>query len=156
MGLFKNKKIERPAGFFEVYQMKHISGLPIGNDLICVIHVTPDAYEFESIMTKQKIRLDRTKVVSVIKKFDVEKKVQMKSSLVGGVAGAAAFGVTGAIIGSRPKEKVKKEHKIYLSISYQNDGGIQEIIFEPNGFDFGGKMIENFNLNRKTSGTIEL
>lgn len=56
------------------------------------------------------LNLERIHNISWYNEVDFEKHI--KSSLIGGVIGAAAFGAAGAIIGSRPKEKEKKKSSV--------------------------------------------
>lgn len=69
------------------------------------------------------ISLNFDKIRSVDFQMDIDEKQFLKSSLVKGVVGAATFGVAGAIIGSSPKEKVKREVIGYTIISYNNSLG---------------------------------
>ena len=77
----------------------------------------------------------------------------LKSSFAGGVIGAATFGVAGAVIGSRPKEKEKRNVTFYLLVDYS---GKQIVISSQDGFALGGvvDLFKKFKPNTKQ--TIEL
>jgi len=60
--------------------------------------------------------------------FDINETEYLKSSFIKGMAGAAVMGMTGAILGSIPKVKKKKNRRCYVSIIYENAQGERKIV----------------------------
>ncbi len=75
-------------------------------------------------------------IVLLIRLIVVACKAQ--SSMARGIAGAALFGVSGAVIGSTPKSKVKHEAIGYAVIGYRDAKGEDKVIIlkdqTPNSF----------------------
>lgn len=122
----KKEKIKEFVG-------NHVSGLDIPDVVVCVTMSPNDLKIYApSIKKEYTLSLDRLQNISYYNEVEFEKHV--KSSLVGGVVGAATFGVAGAIIGSRPKEKEKRKVHFYLFVEYPNN---QIVIQSENGFGVG-------------------
>jgi hypothetical protein len=79
------------------------------------------------------IALEKISNISWYDEVQIEKHI--KSSFTGGVIGAATFGVAGAVIGSRPKEKQKRKVTFYLLIDYSDK---QIVISSEDGYAVGG------------------
>ena len=111
----------------------HFSGLDIPN-----IPVTLTLSEAGIVIVTSTLQKEYTIDIGAIKNIscyhEEEFEKYMKSSLVGGVIGAAAFGVPGAIIGSRPKEKSKRKVTFYLLVDYSDK---QIVISSEDGFSIG-------------------
>lgn len=71
------------------------------------------------------------KIKNIDYQLDIDEKQYLKSSIAAGIAGAAMFGVSGAVIGSAPKTKTKREVKCYAIISYKGtDGGFKTFVLK--------------------------
>lgn len=129
----KQKKAEKTLerqNSLKTCTMKHISGLPIAEDVICSITSLDDKFTFTS--GSMHFELDKSKITDMCIKTDTEIQQQYVSSVGGAVGGAVLFGPLGAIIGGRSKKKtVKREVHHYLIITYQSP----EIKYI--GFDIG-------------------
>ena len=56
-------------------------------------------------------------------------KAYIRKAVWKGIVGAATFGVAGAVLGSAPKTKTKREVKCYAIVTYQNaDGEAQTFV----------------------------
>ena len=123
----KKEKIKEFVG-------NHVSGLDVPNVVVCVtLSSSGLKISAPNIKKEYTIALDRLQNISYYDEVEFEKHT--KSSLVGGVVGAATFGVAGAVIGSRPKEKAKRKVHFYLLIEYPDN---QIIVQSENGFGVGG------------------
>lgn len=116
MGLFgkKEKDIIYPS-------IIHVGGLNVPD--YCACKVVLGKINLTIICAGNEFILDIKKIRNVDFQMDIDEKQFIKSSLTKGVIGAAAFGVSGAIIGSAPKTKTKREVKCYAIISYENSNG---------------------------------
>lgn len=136
--------------------MKHINGLPIAENINCVINSLPNSFEFLS--GSMKFELEKSKITDMCIKTDKEIQHQYVSSIGGAVGGAALFGPLGAIIGGRAKKKkVKKEIHYYLIITYKSED-IKYIGFEITGFSmmYAKKFINEFKNKCSKESTYKL
>lgn len=112
----------------------HVSGLDIPNIAVYVtLSQTGLKISAPSVKKEYELTLERIHNISWYNEVEFEKHT--KSSLVGGVIGAAAFGTAGAIVGSRPKEKEKRKVQFYLLVEYP---GNQIVLQSEDGFSVGG------------------
>lgn len=123
-----------------VYLGKHISGLEIPDNIDCTLTLSDSGLTINvpSIKKEFTLSLDRIENISVYHEVEIEK--HLKSSAAKGVIGAMAFGVTGAIIGSRPKEKNTRKVHFFLTIDYPDN---QLVFHSEDGFS-SGKMVDYF------------
>ncbi len=105
---------------------KHIEGLPIPQNTPMTI--TLSQQELKLTGGGQEFKINFQKLHSIIPSNDVEIEKTSKSSATGAIVGAAAFGVTGAIIGGRPKTVDSKKLTAFIQINYESDG-FKSIVF---------------------------
>lgn len=99
----------------------HIGGLSAPENCKCTVVLNPSNLMIEC--GGNEFSLNIAKVRNVDFQLDIDEKQYLNSSLAGGIAGAALFGVSGAVIGAAPKTKTKREVKCYAIISYENIQG---------------------------------
>lgn len=100
----------------------HVCGLAVPANCRCSAVI--DSEGFTVICSGNEFLLRISKIRNVDFQIDIDERHYLKSSLAGGIIGAAAFGVSGAVIGSAPKAKIKREVKCYAIISYEDDQGV--------------------------------
>jgi uncharacterized membrane protein YfcA len=139
----------------------HTAGLPIAPGIICSLILTENGLDISSSGANFKISID--KITSISTKTDTEIKTnkQYVSSAGGALAGAMLFGVPGAIIGGRAKEKETKTttYKNYMVVTYKKDDTVAYLIFALTGTPMQAMpFIKNFNLLTlgRQKETIEL
>ena len=111
-----------------LYNMKHVSGLPLSEGSICSI-----LYSDGRLITTgggNKFHLSIQKVTDICIKTDTELQKSYVSSIGGAVGGAVLFGTLGAMIGGRAKEKTITNITNYLIITYIKDNDVDYIGFE--------------------------
>lgn len=128
----------------------HVSGLDVANAPVTFI-LDESGATIKTPTNDYSIALEKIDNISWYDEVEIEK--HLKSSFAGGVIGAATFGVAGAVIGSRPKEKEKRNVTFYLLVDYS---GKQIVISSQDGFALGGvvDLFKKFKPNTKQ--TIEL
>lgn len=124
----------------------HVNGLPIAENVLCVIYSRPTKYEITA--NGATFNLNKDKVTDVCLKTDVEIQKQYVSSIGGAVGGAVLFGPLGAMIGGRAKKKKSKKTYTYLIFTYESDGEIKYIGFNVTNNFSASKLVNEF---RKTS-----
>ena len=112
--VMNNKMIEKPhrlitATTIATQIITAVSSSQYGGTTITLTHLAPFVRDSENRIReelKEEIitLVDEKRMIN-----EVEFEKHIKSSLIGGVIGAAAFGAAGAVIGSRPKEKEKRK-----------------------------------------------
>ncbi len=114
-----------------LYNMKHVSGLPLSEGSICSILYSDD----QLIITGggNNFHLSIQKITDICIKTDTELQKSYVSSVGGAVGGAVLFGTLGAMIGGRAKEKTITTITNYLIITYIRDNDIDYIGFEIEG-----------------------
>lgn len=112
MGIFGKKTS------IKVFSVVHIGGLDVPADCKCEISSSVDEIIVRCCGTEYVLKLKNIRNIEY--QMDIDEKQYLKSSVIKGVVGAATFGATGAIIGSRPKEKIKREVSGYAIISYES------------------------------------
>lgn len=141
--MFKKKKQKQLLG-------KHISGLDISSVPVLII-LDESGIKITDSSTKKEFIIAIDKISSINYYHETEVEKHLKSSFVKGVIGAATFGMTGAIIGSRPKEKEKKKVTFYLLIDYSDK---QIVISSEDGFATGG-IVDLFKKFKPQSDNIQ-
>lgn len=138
------KKKKQPKDL--VLSASHVNGLPIAENILCVIYSRPTKYEITA--NGATFNLEKNKVTDVCLKTDVEIQKQYVSSIGGAVGGAVLFGPLGAMIGGRAKKKKTKQTHTYLIFTYESDGEIKYIGFDVTNNFNASKLVNEF---RKTS-----
>lgn len=120
MGFF-GKKQKNTIKLLGNYDLEHILGLSIPENINCIVElysdriiIKPSGYEYN---------LSINKIRSCDFKMDIDVKQYIKNNIVKGIAGGIAFGIPGAIAFSSPRVKDKREIKGYAIINYQNNNG---------------------------------
>lgn len=96
----------------------HVAGLDLPEGQLVSITVTDDQVIIKAPAVKKEYSITLDRVTSISQYDDVEIQSHMKSSVIKGLAGAAAFGLVGAVVGSQPKEKKKRILHMFLVIDY--------------------------------------
>lgn len=127
----------------------HISGLDVPENAVIVFNLYKDRAIFNVTELKKEysISLDRIQSISFHHETEIEKYTT--SSLGSAVVGAAAFGVIGAIIGSRPKTKERRNVSFFLIVEYDN----KFIVIEATDGFRVGQVVDYFKKLKPSSGT---
>lgn len=112
---------DKQEGISRYDSLVHVGGLTAPKNCKASVILSPT--ELTINCGGSKYVLNIAKIRNVDFQLDVNETQYLQSSFVKGVAGAAAFGVTGAIIGSAPKTKIKRNVKCYAIISYEDAHG---------------------------------
>lgn len=117
----KQMKQDMAKGIYRLDAILHVSGLSAPEKCKCGVVLTPEKLMITCAGKEYTLPLKR--ITYVDKKNETEMNYYMKSSFMKGVAGAAMFGMAGAVIGAAPKTKIRREEKVYALISYENTRG---------------------------------
>lgn len=115
------KKKDIQEGIHRYNSLIHVGGLNAPEN--CKASVTLSKNTLTVNCGGNEFVLDIPKIKNVDFQLDIDEKQYLKSSFTKGVVGAATFGVAGAVIGSAPKTKIKREVKCYAIISYESVHG---------------------------------
>ena len=122
MGLFGKKDQTK-----EYTDIVHVVGLPIPENCKCKVMLKTQEMVISGAGTEMTLLYE--KIHNVDFQMDIDESIYQKSSLAKGIVGAATFGVAGAVLGSAPKTKTKREVKCYAIVTYQNaDGEAQTFV----------------------------
>jgi hypothetical protein len=128
MGLFSKKK-KNTNGELDKFDLRHIIGLDMPEKMYCEVVVYNDKLVIEFGDKEYSLKME--KIYSVDFDMDINVEKYTKASMIKGVIGATTFGVSGAIIGSSPKTKEKREVTSKAIISYEDSfGDTAYMIFE--------------------------
>ncbi len=128
MGLFSRKKNNENSELGK-FDLKHLAGLEIPEEICCKVIVYKDRLIIEFGDKEYNLKIEKIRSVNFEMDLDIEKYT--KSSMIKGIVGAATFGVSGAIIGSAPKTKEKRNVTSKAVINYETSSGSSSyIIFE--------------------------
>jgi len=111
--MFGKKKNDKPDAVGN-----HVSGLDLPEGQLVSVTLTDEQVIIKAPAAKKEYSITLDRVTGVSQYDDVEIQSHMKSSLARGIAGAVAFGLAGAVIGSQPKEKKKRVIHMFLVIDY--------------------------------------
>ena len=125
---FGTEKVERYTifggsfnGITRYHSLMHVGGLNVPENLSCDVILSP--MELKIACGGNEFSLQIGKIRNVDYQLDIDEKQYLKSSMAKGIIGAATFGVAGAVIGSAPKTKTKREVKCYAIIAYESSTG---------------------------------
>ncbi len=122
MGLFGKKK------GIEYSSIIHVKGLNVPENSRCKILL--EQTDLTVLCAGNEFSLNYDQIKNIDCRREMDEKIFQKSSLSKTIAGAAAFGVTGAITGAVPKTKSKREITSYAIISFVNSHGeYQNMVF---------------------------
>lgn len=132
-----------PTGYSEIMSVKHMDGLPWGEQAACSVYLYPDRYVFWR--NKNTYTLSMDKITDVCIKTDIEIQKAYVSSVGGAVGGAVLFGTLGAMIGGRVKKKRDTTISKFLIFTYNKDGETKYISFEiPSNNKNASKFVEMY------------
>lgn len=115
------RKKDRQEGISRYNALIHVGGLTAPENCKASVTLSPTFLTINCGGSEYVLKIEKIRNVDF--QLDVNETQYLQSSLKKGVAGAAAFGVTGAIIGSAPKTKIKRNVKCYAIISYEDVQG---------------------------------
>lgn len=142
----KQREEDKKNGIERFSAIAHVTGLAAVENSSCTAEVNPSNIVITCAGKEYTLPLRRIAYVDY--KADIDETIYQKSSFVKGVAGAAMFGVSGAVIGSAPKTKTKREEKGYAIIGYMASNGKEENIVLRD-------EIANFNVCEKIVKTLK-
>lgn len=122
----KERKQDKANGIKRFFAIEHVEGLGGVEKSQCSVALDPSSLIITCTGKEYTLPLKRIEYVDYI--VDVNEIRYLKSSLAKGIAGAALFGAGGAVIGSAPKTKIKKEETGYAVICYRDSRGKEKII----------------------------
>lgn len=128
IGTSRNKKIarqqaqsDRMSGISRYSSIIYVGGLGAPENIKCDVVLSP--VELKLLCGGNEFALPIDKIRNVDFQLDIDEKQYLKTSTAKGAIGAAAFGVSGAVIGLAPKTKTKREVKCYAIISFDGTDG---------------------------------
>lgn len=156
-----DKKLLTTEDFKDVQRsFPHNYGLPVAPGATCTINLTKTGLTIYSSGINFNMAID--KIISISTKTDKEvlNQKQYVSNTGKAMAGAALFGLPGAIIGGRAKEKniSTTVYKNYMVVTYKKDDAVEYLIFDIiNTYD-AMPFITNFGIltQGRKKETIEL
>lgn len=122
----KKRRQDKRNGIKRFSGLVHVNGLKAVENAECDVAIDPSNMIISCEGKQYSLPLSRISYVDF--KFDVNESKYLKSSFVKGVAGAAMFGVSGAVIGSAPKTKTDRQTKGYAIILYKGVRGDKSTI----------------------------
>lgn len=130
---------------------QHVSGLENIPNVPVLIVLDESGLKLNVVSMKKEftITLDRITSINCYHETEIEK--HLKSSFVSGVIGAATFGLPGAVIGSRPKEKKNRKVTFFLLIDYADN---QLVFSSEDGFGTGG-IVDLFRKIKPSTDNIQ-
>jgi len=134
----------------------HAAGLGIASGEICYLNLEEENLTIFGGGTRFALSVE--KITSISTKYDTEVQKQLVSSTGGAIAGAMLFGVPGALIGGKVKEKEITTYNNFMCISYKKDDGIACILFAIKAPSDALPFITQFGLLRagRETPTVEL
>lgn len=136
----KRRKQDKANGIKRFWAIAHVRGLNAVEGAVCEVAINPTNLIINCEGKVYSLPLSR--ITYVDSKSDINEVKYLKSSLVKGVAGAALFGVSGAVIGSAPKIKTDRQTKEYAIILYKDTRGEENTIIlcdmSPNSYICSG------------------
>lgn len=150
----KIRRQDKANGIKRFIAIEHVSGLNAVENTACRIVISPADLKITCGGKEYSLPLSRITYVDF--KSDINEIKYLKSSAVKGVAGAAMFGVSGAVIGSAPKTKTDRQIVGYAVIIYKDARGNEQTIvlcdMSPNSY-ICSKLVKA--LNDRIHTTVE-
>lgn len=140
MGLFSRNKKNKNGELCKV-ELKHVLGLAMPEGIYCEAVLSDKELILEVSSDKYKLNLDKISSVNFSMNIDIEK--YQKSSIAKGIIGAATFGIAGAVIGSAPTNKEKRNVTGKIIIEYLNSNEENQFI-----------ILEDFTINSQAAATL--
>lgn len=139
MGLFSKKK--KNDGYDYKGTLRHLFGLEIPENITCTVAIKNNELSIITGANEYTLKID--KIISVDFDMNVDVEKYTKSSIAKGIIGAATFGVAGAVIGSAPKTKEKRNVTCKAIINYENSNGESTYI-----------ILEDFEVNSRHAAKL--
>ena len=117
----KQREKDKQEGIGRYNSVIHVGGLAAPENCKASVMLSPTTLTVNCGGSEYALNIKKIRNVDF--QLDVNETQYLKSSFVKGVVGAAAFGMPGAIIGSAPKTKTKRNVKCYAIISYEDAQG---------------------------------
>lgn len=117
----QQRGLDKANGITRFNNMIHVGGLEAPENCKCTATLSEGGLTIACGGNEFLLRLDKIRNVDF--QLDIDEKQYLKSSMAKGIAGAAMFGISGAVIGSAPKTKTKREVKCYAIIAYERTDG---------------------------------
>jgi len=123
MVIITSKSLRRDIqeGISRYASLIHVTGLNVPGECKASAILSRNAFTVNCVGNE--FVLDISKIRNVDFQMNIDEKQYIESSLAKGIVGAVTFGVAGAVIGSAPKTKKRREVKGYAIISYENMQG---------------------------------
>ena len=123
----RQRKAEAKEFQEKAFSGSHATGLPLAQDVPCVLSFQPDWISINSGGNAFRIAYGKITDMQVI--TDVEIQKQYVSSIGGAIGGAVLFGTPGAMVGGRAKERTTKNTEYYFVITYKKDDNLEAVSF---------------------------
>lgn len=144
----------KKLGAIWIDRLKHLTGLPIAENVICKSYYTKDNFVVNGANQQFSIANAKISDMTITNSTDIQKSYV--SSIGGAVGGAVLFGAVGAMIGGRAKEKTSKVESYFLVITYTSGDETKYIAFditEPKKKASANKLVKLFKKGSK-SGSV--
>ena len=117
----KQREKDKQEGIGRYNSVIHVGGLAAPENCKASVMLSPTTLTVNCGGSEYALNIEKIRNVDF--QLDVNETQYLKSSFAKGVVGAAVFGMPGAIIGSAPKTKTKRNVKCYAIISYEDAQG---------------------------------
>lgn len=142
----KIRKQDKANGIKKFFAIAHVEGLGVVENAHCSVILSPSNLVISC--TGKEYTLPLRRITYVDFNVDANKIRYLQSNMARGIAGAALFGVSGAVIGSAPKSKVEHEAIGYAVIGYWDAEGKEKVIIlkdqSPNSY-ICSKLVKALN-----------
>ena len=129
----------------------HIAGLDIAENMNCILTLSESGIVISAPDANKEYTLSLDRIDNISWHHEEEIEKHLKSSAAKGIIGAAVFGLPGAIIGSRPKEKKQRKVHFFITIDYPDN---QIVIQTEDGYSCG-QTIDYFRKFKPQSAEIK-
>lgn len=131
-----------------------IEGLPIPQNSDLTVKLSTEGLSI--LGCNQEFEIDISKLTLMDMKSDVEMEKVIHQSLPGMVIGAATFGVVGAMVGGRVKEKNKRVVTHFLLICYESGESKTIVIETTKDWYNAAKLVDLFRKLKPASKPIKV
>lgn len=142
----KIRKQDKANGIKKFFAIAHVEGLGVVENAHCSVILSPSNLVISCTGKEYSLPLGRITYVDFI--VDANKIRYLQNNMARGIAGAALFGVSGAVIGSAPKSKVEHEAIGYAVIGYRDAQGKEKVVIlkdqSPNSY-ICSKLVKALN-----------
>lgn len=109
----------------------HTAGLPVAPGAICILNLKKTGLSIHSSGVNFNLAIDKIISISTKTETEIQNQKQYVSSTGRAIAGAALFGLPGAIIGGRAREKniTTTTYKNFMVVTYKKGDSIEYLLF---------------------------